>query len=380
MIHLITRLPLPYQDVLCRSLASAYGPDFRAWFLDRSGPGYPFETSTSSGYRADYICEAGYGALGRAIARDRDAVVILGGWAPMAHRILAITALSGTPVFVWADHPHPRKRSTVLRLGRASMFWVLNRVATGLLACGSPTADYLQRHGIHGGKIWVFPYWVDVPEQWRPAPGADPASPRSRQARLRVVTIGRHVTVKRFDVAIDAVARVNRGRREPLAELIVVGDGEQRSRLESRVLDLEAWPYVRFTGWLEPNAVSTEIDEADVLTAPSSFEPYGVAVLEAMAAGRAVLASEGVIAARDRDDGTGAIRFHRIGDAGQLAAQIEELAGKPAALRQAGAAARATAEKWHPRRAADIIQDALSKTRAGRRIADRRFVEPWSAR
>jgi glycosyltransferase involved in cell wall biosynthesis len=194
-----------------------------------------------------------------------------------------------------------------------------------------------------------------------------------------VVTVGRHVPVKRIDVAIEAVARVNRGRGEPIAELVVVGDGEERVRLESRVSELAAWTYVRFTGWLGTAAVALEISEADVLVVPSSFEGYGVTVLEAMAAGRPILASEGVIAARDRDEGTGAVRFHPVGDAEYLAGQIEQLAMGDSLLRAAGAAARGTAEKWQPSRAADIICEAIRGTRRGRRIVERRVVTSRSA-
>jgi glycosyltransferase involved in cell wall biosynthesis len=89
-------------------------------------------------------------------------------------------------------------------------------------------------------------------------------------------------------------------------------------------------------------------------------------VLEAMAAGRPVLASAGVVAALDRDEGTGAVLLHPIGDIECLASQILSLACDRERLREASVAARAMADKWPPSRAAEIIDKILMQTRQGK--------------
>jgi len=100
----------------------------------------------------------------------------------------------------------------------------------------------------------------------------------------------------------------------------------------------------------------------------SRFEGYGVAVLEAMAAGRTVLASEGVVAARDRDDGTGAVLLHPVGNVKCLADQIALLASDSERLRKSSYASRSAAEKWRPERAITIIEELLNKTKRGRML------------
>ncbi len=71
-------------------------------------------------------------------------------------------------------------------------------------------------------------------------------------------------------------------------------------------------------------------------------------------------------APRDRDEGTGAVTIHPVGDAERLAEQITSLASDRELLRQASVSSRATAEKWPPARAVAILDQLLQKTKRGR--------------
>ena len=67
-------------------------------------------------------------------------------------------------------------------------------------------------------------------------------------------------------------------------QLAYVGDGPMRSQLEGR-------ERVRVVGRVPHDEVSTWIAAADVVCQPSLVEPFGLAILEAMAAGRSVVAT-----------------------------------------------------------------------------------------
>jgi glycosyltransferase involved in cell wall biosynthesis len=150
-----------------------------------------------------------------------------------------------------------------------------------------------------------------------------------------------------------------------LAELVVVGDGPERAKLEEMSQSI-AGSNVKFTGWLQGEEIIERVREADALVLTSKFDAFGVVVLEAMAAGRPVLASAGVVAALDRDEGTGAVVLHPIGDIECLATQILSLASDRERLRKASIAARSMAEEWPPSRAAEIIGKILAQTRQGK--------------
>jgi glycosyltransferase involved in cell wall biosynthesis len=237
-------------------------------------------------------------------------------------------------------------------------------MVSGFLACGKPTVEHLVSLGIEPEKVTNFPYWVEVPQEWSVPKRCLDENAAARA--LRLVAIGRHVPVKQFEVAIEAVALANQKAGRELAELVMIGDGPERTRLEEIAQSLTSKASVRFRGWTESDAVYKELNEADALVVPSRFEPYSVVVIEAMATGRAVLASAGVIAALDRDEGNGAVFVHPSGDIQCLAEQIILLATDKEKLRTASLAARATAEKWPPARAAVIIQTILTQSRRGK--------------
>ncbi len=367
MIHLVTWLPLPYQLTLCQTLSDAYGPAFVAWFAEGAHEEFPYSSGPQNSFSHHYLSDVGYGKFFRELKADPEAIVILCGWSsPMTNKTLLMTNLLRIPVFIWADHPHPRKRSWVAERSRRLYLQFLARMASGFLACGTPTVEHLVSLGIERKKVTNFPYWVELPQEWSVPKRCldEDAAPRP----LRLLAIGRHVPVKQFEVAIEAVALANKRAGRELVELVMVGDGPERPRLEALARSLSCQASVTFPGWLETDEVYEKLREADALVITSRFEPYGVVVLEAMAAGRAVLAAAGVVAARDRDEGTGAISLHPIGDAECLAEQITLLASDCERLRKASLSSRATAEKWPRERAITIIDEVLKKTKRGRML------------
>ena len=364
MIHLVTWLPLPYQRTLCRTLSEAYGGEFVAWFAEETHKDFPYRSDAKNLFAYHYLSEVGYGKFLRDLRSDPQAVVILSGWSsPMTIRTLLAVTLLRKPIFVWADHPHPRQRSIMEKLARKTLLRLLTLKVSGLLACGKPTVEHLVSLGIERGKITNFPYWVDLPDEWALPESCSGEAAASRP--LRLLAIGRLVPVKQFEVAIEAVALANKNAGTSLAELVVVGDGPERAKLEA-LSQSSAGSKVKFTGWLQGEEIIERVREADALVLTSKFDAFGVVVLEAMAAGRPVLASAGVVAALDRDEGTGAILLHPIGDIECLASQILSLACDRERLREASVAARAMADKWPPSRAAEIIDKILMQTRQGK--------------
>lgn len=360
MIHLVTRLPLSYHRTLCRALDDSYDGAFVAWFAERASEDFPLRSSSDDIFKHHFLSEVGYRKFFRSLMSDSEAVVILGGWSsPMTNRTLLMTTLLRIPVFIWADHPHPQHRRWMKDRARELYLKLISGVVSGFLGCGRPTVEHLRSLGLDGTKLTEFPYWVDVPEGWSlPHVAAE-------QKPLRLIAIGRFIALKQFEVAIKAVALTNAKSNQRSVELVLVGDGPERATLESTAKSLLCADAIHFCGWLEGEELFRQIDSADALVLTSSFDAYGVVVLEAMARGRAVLASDGVVAALDRDDGSGAITLHPAGDAEVLAQQIELLASDGERLLRDSVAARAIAEKWKPQRAASILDGVLIESKRG---------------
>ena len=162
--------------------------------------------------------------------------------------------------------------------------WSLTRPAAIVTPCRA-FADQLTRRGIDRSRITVVHSCVAAPP--RPAV-ADIRSPLGLDAGDRVVlTVGRLSREKAQAVLIAAFAR------EPLARLrrtalIIVGDGRERAALGALAARLglrrvhlvgrqhDVWPYY---------------DAADAVALPSDSEGSPLALLEAMAAGKAIVAT-----------------------------------------------------------------------------------------
>ncbi len=136
--------------------------------------------------------------------------------------------------------------------------------------------------------------------------------------------------------------------------LTFVGDGPLRGQLEGR-------PGIQLTGALPYDRIPAEIAAAHVVCQPSLIEPFGQAVLEAMACGRSVVAT-------------------RIGgppefvppDAGVLVDPVDEDAlveglRSAAALPCPNPAARAAAEEHDVRRQAEKVEAILQRAARGPR-------------
>jgi L-malate glycosyltransferase len=119
--------------------------------------------------------------------------------------------------------------------------------------------------------------------------GTDTArfEPRLGHAGRRIVFLGRFIRRKRVDLLIEAVGRLV--GEFPDLELTILGDGPCRAALEAQAAACPAADRIRFTGHLEGGELDQHIEAADMLVMPSSREASSYAVLEAMAAGLAVV-------------------------------------------------------------------------------------------
>ena len=127
--------------------------------------------------------------------------------------------------------------------------------------------------------------------------------------------------------------------------LLVVGTGAARAEVEAAF----AWAApgrIRFLGTLEEAALAGLYGACDLLVWPALKEAYGMALLEAQAAGLPVLAgASGGVPAMVRDRETGVLV--PPGDPGAFAGALLDLLADPARLRNLGAAAQAHVAAHH---------------------------------
>lgn len=120
-----------------------------------------------------------------------------------------------------------------------------------------------------------------------PGPAVVPVRPNGGPVRL--LFLGRLVPIKALHVLIEALASSE--LRERPWMLTVVGDGD-RARYEAMARERGLADRIRFTGWLDQESCRRELAAAEVLVQPSFNEGLPMAVLEAMAHGLAIVATD----------------------------------------------------------------------------------------
>jgi glycosyltransferase involved in cell wall biosynthesis len=170
--------------------------------------------------------------------------------------------------------------------------------------------------------------------------GADlaPVAPSSN-GTVRMVTVAHLVARKRHEVVLRAMSLLDPARRP---EYLVIGDGPRREPLERLAAELGVADRVRFLGQLpNPDAVAGAA-ACDLFVMPGVEEPFGVAFVEAMAAGLPAIGGRGEGGPEDIAAAGEGMLLVEPGDAAGLASVIERLSADRDELRRLGAAARKT--------------------------------------
>lgn len=186
----------------------------------------------------------------------------------------------------------------------------------------------------------------------------DTALPPSRRPpddrHLRVLAVGRLTYYKGFEVLLRALARV------PQAELDLIGGGEGEAGLRALAVELGLGERLRLLGRVDDAALAQAYADCDVFCLPSldRAESFGLVLLEAMRASRAVVASRitGSGVNHVVSEGETALQVPP-GDVEALTAALARLAAEPALRERLGAEGRRRFEReFDIRRCAEQLE------------------------
>jgi glycosyltransferase involved in cell wall biosynthesis len=178
--------------------------------------------------------------------------------------------------------------------------WV-SRHFDAAFTAGAVSAGYARALGFGPSQIWRG---YDVVDNDAFARGAELA--RSRGSSLLqelglpqqvFVYVGRFSPEKNLQALLDATVEYRRRAGSAAWGMLLVGAGPDASALERRVSELRG--SVAMTGFRQIDQLPEVYAAASALILPSTSEPWGLVVNEAMACGLPILASERCGAALD---------------------------------------------------------------------------------
>jgi glycosyltransferase involved in cell wall biosynthesis len=255
--------------------------------------------------------------------------------------------LTGVPVVVHTYHGHvfhgyfsPPMTSLFLAVERG-----LARSTSRLLTVSETVKRELEGYGIGApGQIGVIPLGLDLDRLFE-SEGSRGLVRRElgvEDGRPLVGMVARLVPIKRHEDFVAACGLV--AARVPDALFLVVGDGERRAEIEGLVRRQGLAERVRFLGWRKD--LDRIYADLDVVVLASGNEGSPVALIEAMAAARPVVATRVGGVPDLVDHGVNGLLV-RPGDVSAAAEAIVTLLGTPAGRRAMGEAGRRRVRDTH---------------------------------
>jgi phosphatidylinositol alpha 1,6-mannosyltransferase len=275
-------------------------------------------------FRPDVVHITGPSDVGQlgALLAHRLHIPMVGSWHTNLHQYAALRLSK------WLVRLPARTRARLLcAIERSALAATLAfyRIPRVLMAPNDELVELLARRT--GKPTYLMKHGVDI-EAFAPAP-------RDGRTTVRIGFVGRLSAEKQVGL-LAALADALRDHGVKY-EFIVVGDGAERVWLQ------DAMPDARFCGVLEGRALTTAYASLDLFAFPSPSETFGLAVLEAMASGVAVLAmAQGGprFVVEHGVSGWLASNNHEFVDAGVMLANDDVL------RRRLGCGARQCAQRW----------------------------------
>ena len=267
----------------------------------------------------------GFAELYRVLRRHRPGLLhASSSKAGVIGRLAAVAARVPVRIFTvhgWAFSAHSGAAAALYRWADK----IAGRATTATICVSQrERADGVRARTCRADRTVVIPNAVDV--------DAYPQAPLERDVP-RLISVGRLAAPKDWPTLLSALTKLD---PEAFAELVIVGDGPDRDRVEGE-LARSSLGRVRLLG--ERDDVPSLLSNADVFVLASRSEGLPLSVVEAMAAGLPVVASDvGGLRELVRDGETGMLVPSR--DPAALADALQPLLADRELRRRLGSAGR----------------------------------------
>lgn len=315
--------PIQYQSPLLRRLAQEaaldltvlYTSDFsvRSYHDKGFGVSVAWDVPLLDGYQYEFLPRLldaesitflrplNYGIYSRLRRGNFDALWIH-GYATL-NSLMAILAarMLGIPVLLRTDSTLiDHDRSEIKLWLKDFFFYLLRPYVYGVLSVGQLNREYWQHHLGSDARIFSMPYAVDNDYFMQQADSAAVTREIFRVSlglqEDRPVILFASKLLRRKGCMDLVEAYLQYARNLPEASrpyLLIVGDGEERSRIEARIAQAGT-KNIRMLGFRNQSELPRFYNLCDVFVLPSVHEPWGLVVNEAMLSGRAVIVSDQV--------------------------------------------------------------------------------------
>lgn len=254
--------------------------------IDLSYHDYPYELMFKGSYdsipRAQLICKLVFDVF-----RTKASVVVLPGYhLPEYWAMLMVAKIRGKRVSVFCDSTKFDRPQIPFKVFLKRFFFFF---CDAIFGYGVRSSEYVLMHGVPSKKIFHRCQAAALPHTYNSKDIPD-LRLSNISSKFRVLYVGRLSPEKELLTLLKAFKLLRKSISD--AQLIIVGEGSQKEDLVRFSLANELSDSVIFTGAKQGDDLANEYLKASCLVLPSSSEPWGLVVNEALSYGCPVVVSD----------------------------------------------------------------------------------------
>lgn len=379
-VALIASHVIQYQDPFFRLLAADPNIDLTVLFCSRAGAEtyrdremqttLRWDIELLQGYRHRFLRNFGRGSgytrlinpgvVPALLFGPYDAAIFFMGWGTITSLMgIAACRMRGIPFFLYGDSSFPPSGHPL----RAGFLRAMFGMAGGFLVSGKLNADYYAHYGADRRRFFLLPWAIDNERFERGsvfAPGEREAMRQRFGADDDTMLIVFSAKLLPRKDPMTLLRAVSRMRHKDRAAVLFLGHGELREELER----FAAQHHLRahFAGFLNQSELPKHYAAGDVFVLPSTYEPRGAVINEAMACGLPVIVTDRCGSIGDIVLENENAFIYPAGDADALAAQLDTLIEQPELRARMAQRSREIIAAWNYARGVEGVREALEAT------------------
>lgn len=218
--------------------------------------------------------------------------IILGGWNGKVNFTLIMFFFIFKKNFaVFTDVPDYKDINPLKKVLKKVFFKMIPHIfVTGK----SGQSHFIKNYNLEQKKLKLFPYTIDLPNYEIVKDKVIKIKPNSK---LNIFIANRFIDRKGYSIVYNAFKKLDEKKMLNKFKINIAGTGPQFDEYKKKfnLLSKE----INMLGWIEVDDYNQYVQDMDIFIHASTFEPYGIPVLDAMANGKIIIASDGVMSGVD---------------------------------------------------------------------------------
>jgi glycosyltransferase involved in cell wall biosynthesis len=287
--------PTHYHQFYLNKIAEKSNINLKVIYYENLLSSYPWKSKFNTTLHTKTLNKIYFNIDFKYILKKKKGIHFVAGWIePTMIILLTYWAITNKPYIIGTDTIRDRNKNNILEKIRSIwLYSLILKNAKAIVTTGEIGVNKIKKLPIGKVNVFNYPYVTDL-EVFKP-------NYNNKNNIFTFLSSGRlDINHKGFDISIKALALIK--STFPNFNFIynIIGHGSDYDILNKLIIDQNLSENVKLLGWKETIELPHYYQTCDIFLHPSNFDPFPNAVLEAMASGNIVIASDSAGSAIDR--------------------------------------------------------------------------------